>query len=169
MPPNTLNTQQNHKLSSTDELLPNDPESPSCVNLPTDRASRHILELLTHLFLNDLSLNHENRSEWLFDALFEYLENSGSSNCTYQSILFTELVNSCLERFMSSNMFFTNSVSMVSLIIPQAAHEQQLINHSSESTAINVIHFLSKVLIKKIILKVQSFFFISKRLFLFKT
>lgn len=146
LPPTNDNSQQQNQQSINDKSS-NEPESPSLFTLPTDRASRHILELLTNLLLNDLCLNHESRLEWLFDALFDYLEGGGNSNCTYQSILFTELVNSCLERFMSSNMFFSNSVSMASLMIPQAAQDQQVINHSSELTAINVIHFLSKVLI----------------------
>lgn len=138
--PPTNNSQQTHQ--PMDDQSPNESESPNSVNLVIDRVSRQILELLTNLLLNDLCLSHESRVDWLFDALFDYLDGSGG---TYQSILFTELVNSCLERFMSSNMFFSNSISMASLMIPQVAQDQQLINHSSESTAINVIHFLSKV------------------------
>lgn len=60
--------------------------------------------------------------------------------CSYQSVLYTELVNACLDRFMSSNMFFSN----VSLMTPQSAQHQ--ICQTSESTALNVIHFLSKVI-----------------------
>lgn len=56
--------------------------------------------------------------------------------CSYQSVLYTELVNACLDRFMSSNMFFTN-VSLIS---------SEQICQTSESTALNVIHFLSKVI-----------------------
>lgn len=60
--------------------------------------------------------------------------------CSYQSVLYTQLVNACLDRFMSSNMFFAN----VALMAPQSAQGQ--ICQTSESTALNVIHFLSKVI-----------------------
>ena len=100
-----------------------------------------ILDLLTNILLNDLSICHDSRSEWLFDALVEYLEGGGSM-CAQQSVLFTELVNGCLEHFMASQMFFANSA----LTIPQSAQAQAfLVGHASESAALNVVHFLSKV------------------------
>lgn len=55
-------------------------------------------------------------------------------------MIYTDLVNACLDHFMSSDMFFSNSP----LLIPKSA--AGLLNHSSENTALNVVHFLSKVI-----------------------
>uniref|UniRef100_A0AC35G5C3 Uncharacterized protein n=1 Tax=Panagrolaimus sp. PS1159 TaxID=55785 RepID=A0AC35G5C3_9BILA len=111
--------------------------SPSA--LPTHRAIKLVMELLTNILLNDLCLSHELRTECIFDMLVEFLEGGGVMHPS-QSTIYTELVNSCLDHFMTSDMFFSNSA----LIIPKSA--EGLLNRSSESTAVNVVHFLSKVI-----------------------
>uniref|UniRef100_A0A915E805 WD repeat and FYVE domain-containing protein 3 n=1 Tax=Ditylenchus dipsaci TaxID=166011 RepID=A0A915E805_9BILA len=107
------------------------------------RCVRNILEQLTNILLNDLCLSHDFNNERLFDALVEYLDGGGSM-CSQQSVLFTELINACLDRFMSSNMFFANSTCMQGM--PFQAAESQLLSPSSETTAINVVYFLSRVI-----------------------
>ncbi|KAI6229287.1 Beige/BEACH domain-containing protein [Aphelenchoides besseyi] len=115
-------------------------QTPSTLLGSNNRCARSILDMLANILLNDLCLQHdETHTEWLFDALVEFLDGGGAMH-SFQSSIFTDLVNTCLERFMSSDMFFTNS----SLMVPKSAEGQ--LNHSSECTAINVVHFLSRVI-----------------------
>uniref|UniRef100_A0A1I7RU76 Mediator of RNA polymerase II transcription subunit 23 n=1 Tax=Bursaphelenchus xylophilus TaxID=6326 RepID=A0A1I7RU76_BURXY len=104
------------------------------------RCAKSVLDLLANILLNDLCLQYDDyRTDWLFDHLVDYLEGGGAMHSS-QSSLFTELVNTCLDHFMASDMFFANS----SLNIPKSTEGR--LNPSSEQTAINVIHFLSRVI-----------------------
>uniref|UniRef100_A0A914HM60 WD repeat and FYVE domain-containing protein 3 n=1 Tax=Globodera rostochiensis TaxID=31243 RepID=A0A914HM60_GLORO len=107
-----------------------------------NRCVKQSLELLTNILLNDLCLANEARTEPLFDALIEYMDCNGPTH-NRQNQLFTELVNGCLDHFMSSKMFFLNSAS-VPLVVPPSAKTQ--LNQSSEYTSANVVRFLSRVI-----------------------
>ncbi|CAD5218465.1 unnamed protein product [Bursaphelenchus okinawaensis] len=123
--------------------LANTPQTGTPVTgaLPANqRCAKSVLELLANILLNDLCLQYDDyRTDWLFDHLVEYLEGGGAMHSS-QSSLFTELVNTCLDHFMASDMFFTNS----SLNIPKSTEGR--LNPTSEQTAINVVHFLSRVI-----------------------
>uniref|UniRef100_A0A183C2A5 Uncharacterized protein n=1 Tax=Globodera pallida TaxID=36090 RepID=A0A183C2A5_GLOPA len=106
------------------------------------RQQKNSLELLTNILLNDLCLANEARTEPLFDALIEYMDCNGPTH-NRQNQLFTELVNGCLDHFMSSKMFFLNSAS-VPLVVPPSAKTQ--LNQSAEYTSANVVRFLSRVI-----------------------
>uniref|UniRef100_A0A183C1L8 Uncharacterized protein n=1 Tax=Globodera pallida TaxID=36090 RepID=A0A183C1L8_GLOPA len=107
-----------------------------------NRCVKQSLELLTNILLNDLCLANEARTEPLFDALIEYMDCNGPTH-NRQNQLFTELVNGCLDHFMSSKMFFLNSAS-VPLVVPPSAKTQ--LNQSAEYTSANVVRFLSRVI-----------------------
>ncbi|KAL3072845.1 hypothetical protein niasHS_017819 [Heterodera schachtii] len=107
-----------------------------------NRCVKQSLELLTNILLNDLCLANEARTEPLFDALIEYMDCNGPTH-NRQNLLFTELVNACLDHFMASKMFFLNSAS-APLVVPLGAKAQ--LNQSSECTSASVVRFLSRVI-----------------------
>ena len=69
----------------------------------------------------------------------QYLDGGGAMH-SLQSVVFTDVVNGCLEKFMSSDMFFADSP----LLVPKAS--ERLFSRTSDFTAVNVVHFLARVI-----------------------